>query len=113
MRTTADPVTTEVVRNFVLSCAEDMNAALWRSAYSAVIYEGRDSAVALLDSDGNMLGQSTGVPLFIGAIDACVHHVRAYYGEDIAPGDIFVMNDSYLQGTAPPARHHRGRPHLL
>lgn len=99
MRATADPVTTEVVRNFVLSCAEDMNAALWRSAYSAVIYEGRDSAVALLDSDGNMLGQSTGVPLFIGAIDACVHHVRDYYGDDIAPGDIFIMNDSYLQGT--------------
>lgn len=99
MSKTADPVTTEVVRNFVLSCAEDMNAALWRSAYSAVIYEGRDSAVALLDSDGNMLGQSTGVPLFIGAIDACVHHVCDYYGGDIAPGDIFIMNDSYLQGT--------------
>ncbi|MCY4542513.1 MAG: hydantoinase B/oxoprolinase family protein [Rhodobacteraceae bacterium] len=97
--TAADPVTTEVVRNFVTACAEDMNAALWRSAYSAVIYEGRDSAVALLDSKGNMLGQSTGVPLFIGAIDACVHHVMDYYGEDIRPGDVFIMNDSYLQGT--------------
>ncbi len=28
----ADPITTEVVRNFVISCAEDMNASLWRSA---------------------------------------------------------------------------------
>ena len=99
MKPIADPVTTEVVRNFVNSCAEDMNAALWRSAYSAVIYEGRDSAVALLDAHGNMLGQSTGVPLFIGAIDACVHHVRDRYGDDIAPGDVFIMNDSYLQGT--------------
>ena len=99
MRPTADPITTEVVRNFVISCAEDMNAALWRSAYSAVIYEGRDSAVALLDENGNMLGQSTGVPLFIGAIDACVEHVRDYFGRDIAPGDIFIMNDCYLQGT--------------
>ncbi len=95
----ADPVTTEVVRNFVISCAEDMNAALWRSAYSAVIYEGRDSAVALLDANGNMLGQSTGVPLFVGAIDACVHHVKSYYCKDMAPGDIFIMNDSYMQGT--------------
>lgn len=95
----ADPITTEVVRNFVTSCAEDMNAALWRSAYSAVIYEGRDSAVALLDADGNMLGQSTGVPLFVGAIDACVHQIMDYYGSDMAPGDIFVMNDSYMQGT--------------
>lgn len=96
---TADPITTEVVRNFLISCAEDMNAALWRSAYSALIYEGKDSAVALLDHDGNMLGQSTGVPLFVGAIDACVHLVMERYGADIHQGDIFLMNDAYLQGT--------------
>ena len=99
LRNAADPVTTEIVRNFVISCAEDMNASLWRSAHSAVIYEGRDSAVALLDTDGNMLGQSTGVPLFIGAIDANVHHVKNYYGDDIAQGDVFIMNDSYMQGS--------------
>jgi N-methylhydantoinase B len=95
----ADPITTEVVRNFVISCAEDMNASLWRSAHSSVIYEGKDSAVALMDEHGNMLGQSTGVPLFIGAIDICVKHVMDYYGDDIVEGDIFIMNDSYLQGT--------------
>jgi N-methylhydantoinase B len=95
----ADPITTEVIRNFVISCAEDMNAALWRSAFSAIIYEGRDSAVALLDESGNMLGQSTGVPLFVGAIDACVKLVLERYGDDMAPGDIFILNDSYLQGT--------------
>ena len=98
-RAVADPITTEVVRNFVISCAQDMNAALWRSAFSAVIYEGRDSAVALLDATGNMLGQSTGVPLFVGAIDACVKIVLERYGEDMAQGDIFILNDSYLQGT--------------
>jgi N-methylhydantoinase B len=99
MSVTADPITTEVVRNFVISCAEDMNASLWRSAHSSVIYGGKDSAVALMDEHGNMLGQSTGVPLFIGAIDACVHRVKAYYGDDIHEGDVFIMNDSYLQGT--------------
>ena len=95
----ADPITTEVVRNFVISCAEDMNASLWRSAHSAIIYEGKDSAVALMDEHGNMLGQSTGVPLFIGAIDVCVRQVKDYYGDDIHEGDIFIMNDSYMQGT--------------
>jgi N-methylhydantoinase B len=95
----ADPIKTEVIRNFVISCAQDMNAALWRSAFSAIIYEGRDSAVALLDEKGNMLGQSTGVPLFVGAIDACVKIVLERYGDDMAPGDIFILNDSYLQGT--------------
>lgn len=99
MSNIADPITTEVVRNFVISCAGDMNASLWRSAHSAIIYEGKDSAVALMDEHGNMLGQSTGVPLFIGAIDVCVHYVKEYYGDDIARGDIFIMNDSYMQGT--------------
>lgn len=99
MSKAADPITTEVVRNFVISCAEDMNASLWRSAHSAIIYEGKDSAVALMDEHGNMLGQSTGVPLFIGAIDVCVRYVKEYYGDDIGEGDIFIMNDSYMQGT--------------
>lgn len=95
----ADQITTEVIRNFVIACAEDMNAALYRSAFSSIIYEGRDSAVALLDQNGDMLGQSTGVPIFIGNIDVCVKAVIKRYGNDIAEGDVVAMNDSYLQGT--------------
>ena len=99
MSSTADPITTEVIRNFVVSCAEDMNAALYRSAFSSVIYEGRDSAVALLDKNGDMLGQSTGVPIFIGNIDVCVKCAIDRYGDDFAEGDVVAMNDPYLQGT--------------
>ena len=95
----ADPITTEVIRNFVVSCAEDMNAALYRSAFSSVIYEGRDSAVALLDKNGDMLGQSTGVPIFIGNIDVCVKAAMERYGDDLEAGDVVAMNDPYLQGT--------------
>lgn len=95
----ADPITTEVIRNFVVACAEDMNAALYRSAFSSIIYEGRDSAVALLDRNGDMLGQSTGVPIFIGNMDICVKAVIERYGDDFAAGDVVAMNDSYIQGT--------------
>jgi N-methylhydantoinase B len=95
----ADPITTEVIRNFVVSCAEDMNAALYRSAFSSIIYEGRDSAVALLDKNGDMLGQSTGVPIFIGNIDVCAKYAIERYGNDLSPGDVIAMNDPYLQGT--------------
>src|SRR5258707_4412710 len=98
-RSKADPITTEVIRNFVVSCAEDMNAALYRSAFSSVIYEGRDSAVALLDRNGDMLGQSTGVPIFIGNIDVCVKAAIARYGDDLEAGDVVAMNDPYVQGT--------------
>ena len=53
---TTDVVTTEIIRNFFQSCAEDMNAALIRSAYSPVIYESKDCSVALLDAEANVLG---------------------------------------------------------
>ncbi len=98
--TIADAVTTEVVRNFMSSCAEDMNAALFRSAFSPIIYEGRDCAVALLDRDGNMLGQSTGVPIFVGNLELCVKLVLDQRGAgSLEAGDIIAMNDSYIQGS--------------
>ena len=96
----ADPITTEVVRNFMSAVAEDMNAALYRSAFSSVIYEGRDSAVALLDRNGDMLGQSTGVPIFIGNMEVCIRLTIEKYGLDwFEPGDVVILNDPYLQGT--------------
>ncbi|HKG29588.1 MAG TPA: hydantoinase B/oxoprolinase family protein, partial [Thermomicrobiales bacterium] len=63
---TADLITTEIIRNFFMSCAQDMNATLFRSAYTPVIYEGLDCAVALLDENADVLGQAAGVPLFVG-----------------------------------------------
>jgi N-methylhydantoinase B len=96
----ADPVTTEIIRNAFVSCAEDMNATLIRSAYTPIIYEGRDCAVAILDEQGNVLGQSLGVPLFLGNLELCVKVTVEMFGwEAFRPGDVFYMNDAYLTGT--------------
>ena len=35
-----DPITTEIIRNAFVSCAQDMNATLIRSSYTPIIYEG-------------------------------------------------------------------------
>jgi N-methylhydantoinase B len=100
MSAAADPITVEIVRNAFISIADDMNAALFRSAYSPVIYEGRDCAVALLDEKGDVLAQAVGVPLFLGNLEVCVKVTAEMHGWDVfQPGDIFYMNDSYLQGT--------------
>lgn len=95
-----DPVTTEIIRNLFISCAEDMNATLIRSAYTPIIYEGKDCSVALLDEDGEVLGQSSGLPLFLGNLEICVKLTIEMFGrEAFEPGDIFYMNDPYMQGT--------------
>ena len=96
----ADPITTEIIRNTFVSIANDMNAALIRSAYTPVIYEGKDCSVALLDENGKVLGQSLGLPLFLGNLEVCVQLTAEQFGWDMfQPGDIFYLNDSYMTGT--------------
>ena len=98
--TRADPVTTEIIRNAFVSCAQDMNATLIRSAYTPIIYEGKDCSVAILDEHGDVLGQSLGLPLFLGNLEICVKLTADLVGwEAFRPGDVFYMNDSYMTGT--------------
>jgi len=58
--TAVDAITTEIIRNAFVSIADDMNATLIRSAFTPVIYEGKDCSVALIDENGEVLGQSLG-----------------------------------------------------
>jgi N-methylhydantoinase B len=95
-----DPISTEIIRNAFVSIAQDMNAALIRSAYTPVIYEGKDCVVALLDEKGNVLGQSSGLPLFLGNLEICVKETAKIRGWDyFKEGDIYFVNDSYFTGT--------------
>jgi N-methylhydantoinase B len=95
-----DPITTEIIRNAFVSCAQDMNATLIRSSYTPIIYEGKDCSVAILDEHGDVLGQSLGLPLFLGNLEICVKLAAELHGwEAFRPGDVFYMNDSYMTGT--------------
>lgn len=98
--TTVDPITTEIIRNAFISIAKDMNATLIRSAFTPVIYEGKDCSVALIDDKGEVLGQSLGLPLFLGNLEICVKLIAEEHGWDyFKEGDVFYMNDSYMTGT--------------
>ena len=95
-----DPVTTEIIRNAFISIANDMNATLIRSAFTPIIYEGKDCSVALIDDYGEVLGQSLGLPLFLGNLEICVKLIAEQHGWDyFQDGDVFYMNDSYMTGT--------------
>lgn len=99
-RPAVDPVTVEIIRNALTSAAEDMNATLIRSAYSMIIYEGGDCVVALLDRNHDVLGQSAGLPLFLGNIETCSREVEERYGREVwEDGDVWILNDSYIGGT--------------
>ena len=95
-----DPVTVEIIRNAVISAADDMNATLMRSAYTPIIYECGDCVVALLDDEHQVLGQSAGLPIFLGNLESCTKATEERFGREVwQPGDVWILNDSYLGGT--------------
>jgi N-methylhydantoinase B len=95
-----DPVTVEIIRNALNSAADDMNATLIRSAYTPIIYECGDCVVALLDVHHQVLGQSAGLPIFLGNLETCTKATEEQFGHDVwQPGDVWILNDSYLGGT--------------
>ena len=59
------------MRNAFIAAADEMNATLIRSAYTPIIYEMKDCSVALLDADHHVLGQSAGLPIFLGNLEVC------------------------------------------
>jgi N-methylhydantoinase B len=78
------------------SIAEEMGAALVRSAFSANIKERRDCSTALFDARGRMIAQAEHIPVHLGAMPDAVAAVMRH---EPSPEDVFVLNDPYAGGT--------------
>ncbi|MED1466893.1 hydantoinase B/oxoprolinase family protein [Bacillus salipaludis] len=96
-----NPITTEIIRNAFISAAHEMNASLARSSFSPIIYEMKDCSVGIFNKNAELLGQSAGLPIFLGNLDECIKINTEYIGgvENYQQGDVYIMNDSYLTGT--------------
>jgi N-methylhydantoinase B len=86
----------QVVGSALRSIAEEMGAALVRSAFSANIKERRDCSTALFDEHGRMIAQAEHIPVHLGALPDAVAAVAAH---DPEPGETYVLNDPYAGGT--------------
>jgi N-methylhydantoinase B len=86
----------QVVGSALRSIAEEMGAALVRSAFSANIKERRDCSTALFDERGRMIAQAEHIPVHLGALPDAVAAVASH---DPAPGETYVLNDPYAGGT--------------
>jgi N-methylhydantoinase B len=86
----------QIIGSSLRAIAEEMGAALIRSAFSANIKERRDCSTALFDERGRMIVQAEHIPVHLGAMPDAV---AAVMREDPAPEDVFILNDPYTGGT--------------
>ena len=98
--TVVDAATTEVIRHYIASAAREMERTLVRTAYSTIIYEINDYGLSIFDRELRLLGDSTGLSVFLGANEYAVLECRDLgLFDDIAPGDVIMMNVPYVIGT--------------
>jgi N-methylhydantoinase B len=89
-----DGATVEVIRNHLVSAAEEMRAALLRTAFNPVIYEVHDFGISIYDRSLRLVAESTGLSRFLGANDYSIRKGVAYTGS-LSPGDIVLLNYPY------------------
>ena len=97
---TPDAATVEVVRNYLVSAATEMQRTLIRTAYNAIIYEILDFGLSMYDSEFNLLADSPGLALFLGSNDYSVRDTVEYLGkENLDPGDVIMINWPYRSSS--------------
>ena len=92
-----DPIELEIFKNLYHSIAEEMGAALRRTAFSPNIKERRDYSCAVFDSHGEVIAMGDHMPVHLGSMPMSVQ--AAIAACEMAPGDVVMLNDPFRGGT--------------
>src|ERR1700742_3474720 len=90
-----NPITAEIIRHVLLTIPNHIDVNITRTAYSPLVYEYKDYAVGIVDSEGRLISQSQGgIPLFVAnALGVAVRDGLFVHGRDgIKPGDVIFSN---------------------
>jgi N-methylhydantoinase B len=93
-----DAVTQQIVGNALASIADEMATTIFRTAHSTVVRDGMDFSAAICDPNGETVAQGVTVPFHLGSVPHAMKTLLAKFGDDLHPGDVFVMNDPFDGG---------------
>ena len=95
-----DPIQFEVVRSALTQVAEEMAAALRRSAYSTNVKTRQDFSCAFFDRDCRPISQAFSQPVHLGSfVELIPNSVKEYGAENLGPGDMLVVNNPFGGGS--------------
>src|ERR687883_1388676 len=85
-----DPARFEVVKNALISAAEEMKIVLAKTAYSPLLKVAGDYSCGIFDARGNMVAQGPDLPIHLGSMPDAVRAVVAAFAADVLEGDVFI-----------------------
>ena len=97
--TPVDPITVSVIQHRLTGIVEEMGEAMLRTSYSQILNSSRDFSTGMCDAKARLVAQAEHIPIHVGALSFAAEAVQNYFGEDINPGDVFLLNDPYHGGS--------------
>ncbi|MBS1878799.1 MAG: hydantoinase B/oxoprolinase family protein [Actinobacteria bacterium] len=97
-----DVVFGEIVREYFESVAKEMNTTMDNTALSPIFNETHDCSAGLFFFDGrevSLIARANAEPVHIFASVHSVEGLISYYRNDLANGDIVMVNDPYFHGS--------------
>ena len=93
-----DPITRQIIHSALASAADEMALGLYRTAYSTIVRDALEFATSLCNADGEQIAQSVTIPLHMGSVPYAMATLFEKFGDDINPGDVFILNDPFEGG---------------
>lgn len=93
-----DPITLSIVHHRLESIAREIGTVMSATARSPIFSEAHDFSCFLTDAEGIVVTQADGLPIHTGCGGTAVRAVLGRFGDDIHPGDVFLVNDPYVGG---------------
>ena len=99
LSTKVDPISLELVNNYLQSVADEMAYTLGRTCASPLIRDAQDFSAGFCDAQGNTLAVSIVSPHEIMVPSVVTKYVLEKFKGRLYPGDVIVVNDPYHGGT--------------
>ncbi len=94
-----DPILLSVYARTFRSITDEMSISMERTTRSPILCEAKDYVTGLYDAEGRMLEQTENLPILAFSLAPVCKHIRAYFGDDIHPGDVIFHNDVFSLGN--------------
>ena len=75
-----------------------MALTVFRTTYSGVLKDNMDYSTGFADADGKLVAQGLTLPGHLGSVPTAMAAIMRHFGDDMSPGDVFIMNDPFDGG---------------
>jgi len=94
----ADPVLLALTQNRLDHISQQMGHVMVRTARSPIFSQAHDFTCFIAGPDGRVTAQADGIPIHSGGGGFAARAILRDFADDIAEGDVFLLNDPWAAG---------------